>query len=245
MVDGDSSALQHFNPRTSCEVRQGLLLLIAHQEDFNPRTSCEVRPISSAACSISFLISIHAPLARCDVCKRSVMTLAYDFNPRTSCEVRPAAAFNAASIFIFQSTHLLRGATTLSALTLMLLKFQSTHLLRGATSMALRSGIKVEISIHAPLARCDFSLFPRHTIFVYFNPRTSCEVRRHCPLLLSCMAYFNPRTSCEVRRRIDVRRRAIGKFQSTHLLRGATLLHFAVPTEYPYFNPRTSCEVRR
>ena len=33
------------------------------------------------------------------------------------------------------------------------------------------------ISIHAPLARCDFILRGIYYEQIYFNPRTSCEVR--------------------------------------------------------------------
>ena len=57
-------------------------------------------------------ISIHAPLARCDL-----------------------SGFPGESVTFlrFQSTHLLRGATSRKQTILYHLEFQSTHLLRGAT----------------------------------------------------------------------------------------------------------------
>ena len=79
-----------------------------------------------------------------------------------------------------------------------------------------------EISIHAPLAGCDGRDVICATIFLDFNPRTPCGVRRidnslfvrgrvisiHAPLagcdspfrLPRCRyAHFNPRTPCGVR----------------------------------------------
>ena len=145
-----------FNPRTSCEVR---LCGCANSKQilyFNPRTSCEVRREIFDIDKGLYDISIHAPLARCDdhtvlqLCKYhdisihaplarcdrgpSVWHLAHnDFNPRTSCEVR-----------LMQYEYRFRIKI-----------FQSTHLLRGATSVLMELYCDTRISIHAPLARCD------------------------------------------------------------------------------------------
>ena len=101
----------NFNPRTSCEVRpmwtiimpgrerfqsthllrgatQKLQMDLPPESDFNPRTSCEVRQMKNRAKYENG-----------------------DFNPRTSCEVRPSTTTSAAEARLFQSTHLLRGAT--------------------------------------------------------------------------------------------------------------------------------------
>ena len=139
----------HFNPRTSCEVRRGIVFL------------------SLAVC----MISIHAPLARCDVHHRRFTLGAPDFNPRTSCEVRRRTLSRARSPLLFQSTHLLRGATNMRPLICPC----------------------IHISIHAPLARCDHWQWYTRTHRLYFNPRTSCEVRQlaiYAAYLLASLIHF-------------------------------------------------------
>ena len=152
-----------------------------------------------------------------------------------------------AEVFIFQSTHLLRGATGREALVRFVEIFQSTHLLRGATG-AETNGVKSKnISIHAPLARCDPTINEANN---YCNisihaPLARCDRKttRHWNSLntfqsthllrgatseideaLIPVRHFNPRTSCEVRLQKSSKRRQKGIFQSTHLLRGATVL---------------------
>ena len=122
-----------FNPRTSCEVRlQGINLkgqwsvisihapharcdilcfyLAKTTLNFNPRTSCEVRHPWLSSKIPNYIISIHAPHARCDHKSLTKRIDSNYFNPRTSCEVRLAIiCFTKSSLF--QSTHLMRGAT--------------------------------------------------------------------------------------------------------------------------------------
>ena len=122
----------HFNPRTPCGVRRIPLSVLSLSADFNPRTPCGVRlttrsatmsscafqsthPLRGATCrheikDYAFNISIHAPLAGCDVqtwrvdCGMAISIHAPlagcdieyadaaeelgDFNPRTPCGVR-------------------------------------------------------------------------------------------------------------------------------------------------------------
>ena len=103
--------------------------------DFNPRSSCEER--HPAPCT---------------------QTSAPHFNPRSSCEERriyQPPTFTSKNKF--QSTLLMRGATSRSVLThRACAKFQSTLLMRGAT--------------------CHLRLFRRRADF---NPRSSCEERLH------------------------------------------------------------------
>ena len=123
--------------------------------------------------------------------------------------------------------------------------FQSTHLVWGATSMWQGFYEVVCISIHAPRVRCDLQWYTKLLVEVYFNPRTSCEVRPDCYRLLQW--------TC--------------RFQSTHLVWGATRIGhnkrwirhisihaprvrcdpqaFLTQLRYCHFNPRTSCEVRQ
>ena len=148
--------------------------------------------------------------------------LAY-FNPRTPCGVR---------------RQLLRR-------TLQRETFQSTHPLRGATLCSLFVCVMRTISIHAPLAGCDYSVHLFLLSPLYFNPRTPCGVRlleltaEYCACDISIHAplagcdqfstssrrkrfHFNPRTPCGVR-----------PLQ-------APRLPFRL-----YFNPRTPCGVRQ
>ena len=60
------------------------------------------------------------------------------FNPRSSCEERQVAEKAVAPHYTFQSTLLMRGATTDTPITTMIGKtFQSTLLMRGATTTRL------------------------------------------------------------------------------------------------------------
>ncbi len=123
------------------------------------------------------------------------------------------------------------------------------------------------ISIHAPRVRCDIEKWRKKTKIGNFNPRTSCEVRLRVDIFPACsIAYFNPRTSCEVRPVQCVLMYIRRRFQSTHLVWGATSIAGVIAlacdisihaprvrcdfllcflhTGHIHFNPRTSCEVR-
>ena len=124
---------------------------------------------------------------------------------------------------IFQSTHPVRGATTLDdngniveaisihapragcdpslkATRAIPAKFQSTHPVRGATIVAFERFQVVSISIHAPRAGCD-------TVAAAHSARCG---------------NFNPRTPCGVRPSFALPARQTWSFQSTHPVRGAT-----------------------
>ena len=77
--------------------------------------------------------------------------------------------------------------------------FQSTLLMRGATSISLRRLSGIMISIHAPHARSDVRQASCTLCHIHFNPRSSCE-ERHAPATATApVANFNPRSSCEER----------------------------------------------
>ena len=168
-------------------------------------------------------ISIHAPLARCDwvlphptcpptkfqsthLLRGATVDMDFGFcsigkyfNPRTSCEVRLTASAPGIRQVLFQSTHLLRGATASARYDYIKHIFQSTHLLRGATPTIIEANNYINISIHAPLARCDHGLS---------ITRAGERISIHAPLARCDIMgtwqnvsnpYFNPRTSCEVR----------------------------------------------
>ena len=158
-------------------------------------------------------ISIHAPRVRCDL----------------------VTACCKGGIQIFQSTHLVWGATTMTeyaknwvkisihaprvrcdegeidCLTVSQL-FQSTHLVWGATRAIIVINIAIALFQSTHLV---WGATSRWFICLkdcrYFNPRTSCEVR----LLKVAMTYatesnFNPRTSCEVRHKTAINNAAWG-----------------------------------
>ena len=79
--------------------------------------------------------------------------------------------------------------------------FQSTHPLRGATVQTVCAKAIDAISIHAPLAGCDNTCMCLRLRGDHFNPRTPCGVRLSAASYLSKFHHFNPRTPCGVRLR--------------------------------------------
>ena len=107
-----SGADINFNPRTPCGVRPRPLRAKAVPATFQSTHPLRGATVLGNGNGNVLRISIHAPLAGCDV--------------RHS---HPMISFSR-----FQSTHPLRGATACSALHFVFPVFQSTHPLRGATS---------------------------------------------------------------------------------------------------------------
>ena len=168
---------------------------------FNPRTPYGVRLASLENCSfLAFYISIHAPLAGCDLRSAHQDSGTSYFNPRTPCGVRRCSFPCPSRAHTFQSTHPSRGATGIEAAQALLphisihapltgcdghrrrrhrdrMKFQSTHPLRGAT-----------LSSPSPALPAT-----------HFNPRTPCGVRRTAARPYPRRTHFNPRTPRGVR----------------------------------------------
>ena len=125
--------------------------------------------------------------------------------------------------------------------------FQSTLLMRGATSPSMLRG-----STHSNFnprssceeRRCDAGR--RAAKAQNFNPRSSCEERHYTKIMLRMsISYFNPRSSCEERPLFLSTICLHIRFQSTLLMRGATICAEARLELDAYFNPRSSCEERR
>ena len=145
-------------------------------------------------------ISIHAPLAGCDLLQRRCSSQPCHFNPRTPCGVRRR-----------RRTHLLRRTRI------------SIHAPLAGCDYKVLSALSARfISIHAPLAGCDHASERYLPARPYFNPRTPCGVRLakritrnldskisiHAPLAgcdrwtttsATTTTHFNPRTPCGVR----------------------------------------------
>ena len=100
------------------------------------------------------------------------------------------------------------------------------------------------ISIHAPHARSDCFLVLSARSLPNFNPRSSCEERRNFEAGRCLSHNFNPRSSCEERRACLADGTEVFLFQSTLLMRGATVDAVLSHRRRAYFNPRSSCEER-
>ena len=170
-------------------------------------------------------ISIHAPRAGSDCYVAGLPRKAKYFNPRSPCGERLVSPLHLIFTAPFQSTLPVRGATDFTFIFVhSRLKFQSTLPVRGATDpSALFCGL-VDISIHAPRAGSDCSLFCWLVLRCsYFNPRSPCGERRVIGVLLTGLfSNFNPRSPCGERLTLPSCQFQGFQFQSTLPVRGAT-----------------------
>ena len=237
-----------FNPRTPCGVRPAAHDAAARQTAISihaPLAGCDRHPRKLRK---EKYISIHAPLAGCDVSIVGLRLLRRYFNPRTPCGVRPGWG-NGRGMRYPISIHAPLAGCDIGGVDLAVQSslFQSTHPLRGATYHPPYSvlfpinfnprtpcGVRriilhilyyfLLISIHAPLAGCDYKqLFAKHLFRISIHaPLAGCDVFEidqdyldtisiHAPLAgcdshtlppyLRLLSYFNPRTPCGVRHR--------------------------------------------
>ena len=124
---------------------------------------------------------------------------------------------------VFQSTHPVRGATMDKHVTAFAdSQFQSTHPVRGAT---------IFVHLFTPNER-------------NFNPRTPCGVRPPTRASSTRPPNFNPRTPCGVRRLPSSDANDRGEFQSTHPVRGATIVALDKVAEMTIsiHAPRAGCD---
>ena len=87
----------------------------------------------------NIFISIHAPRAGGDLLKTRPWSWESDFNPRPPCGGRRTNSALCCSMFEFQSTPPVRGATRLGIANLSAQIFQSTPPVRGATLQGLNA----------------------------------------------------------------------------------------------------------
>ena len=154
-----------------------------------------------------------------------------NFNPRTPCGVRPNSLYASAEVVEFQSTHPLRGATGPSGSAGRSRSFQSTHPLRGATPCDRLLKNAAQISIHAPLAGCDWVVNWVTSLGNYFNPRTPCGVRLQIAKIL------------DVSISISIHAPLAGCVHAP--LAGCDAGDEGTHRRLCHFNPRTPCGVRR
>ena len=153
------------------------------------------------------MISIHAPHAGCD---RSGTRYFYN-------------------IKVFQSTHPIRGATSITRVRFVRL-FISIHAPHtGCDRSIMDYYFTQEISIHAPHTGCDEYPICRLSLRQNFNPRTPYGVRhgRDCLfLLIAVISIHAPHTGCDQAHRSQAGWEP--EFQSTHPIRGATCGFFSI-----------------
>ena len=167
-------------------------------------------------------ISIHAPHARSDLEFHCLALVPYYFNPRSSCEERHDVDAISADIVEFQSTLLMRGATEVVLLDVLIPLFQSTLLMRGATAwtrMATSSTL-FQTTLRPP--RATLSTFSTHASLVFQSTLLMRGATRRLMPSTAAICHFNPRPSCE--------ERPNGRFSRA--------------MRVYYFNPRSSCEER-
>ena len=122
---------------------------------FNPRSSCEERRWLHRLAGDTQTISIHAPHARSDLRLLHPVRPHVTFQSTLLMRGATSLVLGSRKPGAFQSTLLMRGATGECEDIMQDFLFQSTLLMRGATGQA---GTKVSahhISIHAPHARSD------------------------------------------------------------------------------------------
>ena len=152
-------------------------------------------------------ISIHAPHARSDCTRARSSASSINFNPRSSCEERRGVLLDSFDFREFQSTLLMRGATTLlwtACLHRSHFNPRSSCEERRRTSTTWRR--IEEISIHAPHARSDngqLSILAAHLEISIHAPHARSDLA--CALPGLRRRHFNPRSSCEERRGHRVR----------------------------------------
>ena len=125
--------------------------------------------------------------------------------------------------------------------------FQSTHLIRGVTSLIPALDILIYISIHTPHTRCDLigKVIPWAQLVISIHtPHTRCDrwlLRRRTGKISFQSTHLIRGVTWRPPRATVMR----SKFQSTHLIRGVTINAEVGTYRFSHFNPHTSYEVWR
>ena len=192
----------NFNPRTPCGVRRIWSFFEILISNFNPRTPCGVRLAADNFVYILSMISIHAPRAGCDKNHAKLASYLIKISihaPRAGCDRISAYHYVSKNI----SIHAPRAGCDRHAPSIgdTVFRFQSTHPVRGATR---RSVVVSTTDPHFnPRTPCGVRLSSSAltaAAVIDFNPRTPCGVRLLQKIGGLPAHHFNPRTPCGVRR---------------------------------------------
>ena len=122
--------------------------------------------------------------------------------------------------------------------------FQSAHPVRGATggSAEAANGM-VDFNPRTPCGVRRHRAQARRW-WGNFNPRTPCGVRPSTSAWTAAAFHFNPRTPCGVRQGVPQQQHIVVQFQSTHPVRGATVLSTDAPRAraISIHAPRAGCD---
>ena len=141
------------------------------------------------------IVSIHALLAECDSRMPLLRPLRHRFNPRTPCGVRHSSCGGRGRISGFNPRTPCGVRPPTSFITRIHKLFQSTHSLRSATLCRGSVSFRLDVSIHALLAECDWTCMKKAGMSKSFNPRTPCGVRLRPTLYMATQqskSYFAP-----------------------------------------------------
>ena len=234
----------NFNPRTPCGVRLrrnvlgGLHIQFQSTHPLRGATGQRIcRAIGAGR------ISIHAPLAGCDLSAASYLSKFHHFNPRTPCGVRHAYRRCGQGRRHFNPRTPCGVRRAEGQATFYTAAFQSTHPLLGATQAKRQRAGHRPISIHAPLAGCDGTGGKATRAQGDFNPRTPCGVRLSGLEIIQHFQTFQSTHPLRGATTTVIQCRCTQGFQSTHPLRGATR-KMRARMRAKNFNPRTPCGVR-
>ena len=196
---------------------------------------------------ILFIISIHAPHARSDLRTLSASTCIPYFNPRSSCEERQLGVKFVKRVIPI-SIHAPHARSdcgeVMRGWMLMSISIHAPHARSDSDGRPM--GIPSYISIHAPHARSDRHARRCVQGIQNFNPRSSCEERRHSRATVrGCSANFNPRSSCEERPLPCSFSESVMpiSIHAPHARSDAAFLPAQLSLQH--FNPRSSCEERQ
>ena len=198
---------------------------------FNPPTPCGVGPPAAGGSPASTAFqSTHPVRGGTSACSRS-LTNNQGFNPPTPCGVGPAASSTGmAWPNSFNPPTPCGVGPTWRNSSRPPRTFQSTHPVRGGTQPASHSSAGTAVSIHPPRAGWDNMPGPWAFRPLGFNPPTPCGVGLQAVVLYqSIICRFNPPTPCGVGPGVYSIRCAPGAFQSTHPVRGGTVVVQVAP----------------
>ena len=218
------TANDNFNPRSSCEERQDAVRMVFDAYKFQSTLLMRGATLrwaintSKAVFQSTLLMrgatlkSIFPPNIQSEFQSTLLMrgatlrrcpnrTQSHHFNPRSSCEERPAVFLD---LFLDVVNFNPRSSCE-----------ERRHFperLAARRYFNPRSSCEERPMLCTASRRC-----------ANFNPRSSCEERRRWRALISTRWYFNPRSSCEERRGLGSASCTATEFQSTLLMRGATI----------------------
>ena len=216
--------MRYFNPRTPCGVRRPSAKPSQRRSRFQSTHPLRgaTALIRSGAFTEKIFQSTH-PLRGATLCYRLDGKPARYFNPRTPCGVRRSARSTETRMDDFNPRTPCGVRPRRMCMRARCTKFQSTHPLRGATCAERSTTERMNISIHAPLAGCDYCHpCAGNPIGISIHaPLAGCDDTK---LTVSAWqkGHFNPRTPCGVRLSTVSFLCSKAGFQSTHPLRGAT-----------------------